>query len=115
LFTRPNERKALRRSFRSSGFRIPLKDYSAAALEASRVGWFRNMARKRWFKEKTYDLSIAELVREASNLSQIYQRDFEERACRARTLTGFDRKRAITKLRYLSSRLLLQERWLPPS
>ena len=104
--TRTDAVKTLENLFLDNGFRIPLKDYSVTAAEAFRVNWFRNLASFQWFKPKVIEVSESEILRTSSWFQELYEEEFLKISGEVSLLEGYQRKRAISRLRYLMARLL---------
>ncbi len=106
LLLNPEQGEALQSAFRSESFRIPVRDYSAAAREGSFLERVFRFAKRYWFRAKTQALSIESLLLRARLLRRKYKMEFRNLIESAAGLSGFARKRRIPQLRWRAGILI---------
>jgi hypothetical protein len=106
LIKYPDQRDLLVKAIRESGMRLPVRDYSAIVREANNVAWYSRMAKFKWFRKKVQETSIESVITIAKTLEKTYRTEFERLISEAPSLTGYERKRCIPKVRFCLSRLL---------
>ncbi len=105
LLANPESHLQLHETFRSEGFRIPVRDYSSAIYERSYLEGVKRWASRRWFRRKLGEVSIDTLLHQARWLRGSYETEFKELCDGLSKVSAFERKRRIPKLRYRAGRL----------
>lgn len=108
LVLQPSLRSSLASMFASEGFRIPLPDYS---IEASEAGYqnrlFSLLELKPWLLKAIFRQSTPNnLLLSAKILRSSYLAQLSRVLETGTRIAGYDRKRAIPKIRYFAGRLL---------
>lgn len=95
-------------SFAAEGFRMPLQDYSVVVTEASyRQRISDSLHRHPWLLKTIFKQTTLEnLLSSAQRLRKEYTARLDELLAAAPNILGYERKRAIPKIRYFSGRLL---------
>lgn len=106
LLLHPEERVNLHKAFLSEEFRIPVRDYTNAVHERSNLERLRSLPPQNWFRRKSQEITIETLMKHARVLRNIYDQKFRSLIDGAKALSGLDRKRHISKLRYYAGRLI---------
>jgi hypothetical protein len=106
LILHPEEQATLKGAFREEGFRIPIRDYSNAVFERSFLERLGQLAKRNWFRRSAQNVSITSLLENARLLRDRYLERFEQLLDQTIDSSGYDRKRAIPKLRYRAGRLV---------
>ncbi|WP_071266572.1 hypothetical protein, partial [Marinobacter sp. AC-23] len=106
LLYKPSLKDELHRAFSANGISLPLLDYESAVAESSFIERTYDWAsRYRWARRQIEKISVASLVRQAlwarKEYSEALKRHLEKMP-----VSGFERKRAIPKLRYFAGRLI---------
>jgi hypothetical protein len=97
LLMHPESREELQRVFRQEDFRVPVHDYTGTVHEASAAERILALAKRRWFRRKSQQITIESILDQAKYLRGAYTRGFLRLAEGAETLTEFDRKRRIPR------------------
>jgi hypothetical protein len=106
LILQPEQREELHKMFLEHGFRIPVRDYSVATREPDFLDRILRFAPKNWFRRKAQAVTPAQLINQATRLRDHLDGEFRQLFDGAEVLTGFERKRRQTKLRYCAARLV---------
>jgi hypothetical protein len=106
LLQHPGDHEMLREAFGEKGFRIPIRDYSSVIREQEFVQQILRLAPWNWFKKRMRSLSVSGLIASAENLREDLYIEFQQASDGASILTGFERKRRISKIRYCIARLV---------
>lgn len=104
LLLNPAERNSIQTAFRAEGFRIPVIDYSAAVHERDGLERIRNHIGKAWRRHQMRGISANTLIAHAVGLRQQCEADLNK-FLGQKSVSGFDRKRLIPRLRYLSGQV----------
>lgn len=104
LLLNPAERNTIQAAFRAEGFRIPVIDYNAAVHERDALERIRNNMWRAWRRHKMRGTSAKTLIAHAVGLRQQCEGDLNK-CLTEKPVSGFDRKRLIPKLRYLSGQV----------
>lgn len=105
LLKEPDEVEKLQADLVQLGVRLPFRDYSAAVQEAPFLRRFQQLWEEGWFRKKFRALNSAELVARALRLRESYLEEFRHLAGLMPQLEGYQRKRLVPKLRYVTARL----------
>lgn len=106
LFYMPKERENLKNAFRDEGYRIPVRDYSIMARDRNFIGHISYWAKSSWFRSKLHAITIKSLLDQARTLRNSYEMEYRNLVDGANSLSGFERKRRVTKLRFHAGRLI---------
>lgn len=106
LLQYPEQRENLHRALRSEGFRIPVRNYSSIIRERDFAISLQRLAPWNWFRRKVRHLSIEGIVDLAKRLRDRLDNDFHQLNYGVSNLTGYERKRRLSKLRYCVARLI---------
>ncbi|CAG0987680.1 hypothetical protein ANRL3_02553 [Anaerolineae bacterium] len=106
LLFNPESYEIIREKFIENGFRIPFRNYNAAIQERDYTDRIIYLFKKQWFRRKLSSISIGDLMLRATSIRNECDAKFRELLRNANTLTGFNRKRCIPKLRYCAGRLI---------
>ena len=90
----------------SAGFRLPIRDYTTSVRETAFIDRLRTWVSRRWWRLVGQDATVDRIVRLATRLRERYLSQLIGLAARTATTTGFERKRLIPRLRYLSGRMV---------
>lgn len=104
LTSAPQRRADVKRAFQREGFRLPVPDYSGAVHEATYIAKLESLLRLAWFKKKRR--SLDEVVAEGRVLRDRYLDEIEELLTGLHEKRGYERRRAIPKVRYRAGRLV---------
>ncbi|HEU5081306.1 MAG TPA: RNA-directed DNA polymerase [Opitutaceae bacterium] len=106
LMLYPDVREYLRAQFQEHGIRIRPLDYSEVEQERSYLTRTATLLKRRWFRRKTRSLAMLPVVAECLALRKQYFSDAQNLLSRFNQLDGFERKRSLYRLRFLTSRLV---------
>lgn len=102
----PDVREYLRAQFQENGIRIRPLDYSEVEHERLYLTRIATLMRRLWFRRKMRRLVMLPVVAEGLALRAQYLAEAQELLPRFDRLEGFERKRALYRLRFLTSRLV---------
>lgn len=106
LLIRPDDGEELIAVLRENGFRLPIKAYQTAVLDASAFERVRQLKLWGWFLTKSRGLSIEKIISKATSLREKIEHQTRELLFADATTSDFQRKRRVTKLRYRLGRSL---------
>jgi hypothetical protein len=106
LLQHPEDTELLHNAFLQEGFRIPVRDYSSVIREQDFAHQMLRYAPWNWFRRKAQSLSVPTIVQLAKGLRNRLDDEFQQILQGAASLTGYERKRRISKLRYCIARLV---------
>lgn len=106
LVAYPQKREELVRSFNENGINIPLLDYSQVVMESTYLERLSDWVRHRWISRSIRGLTVEMLVKSALAARETYQNGMKLLLAQNPTVTGFERKRLIPKLRFFAGRLI---------
>ncbi len=106
LLQHPEHKELLHNAFLQEGFRIPVRDYSSVIREQDFAHQMLRFAPWNWFRRKAQSLSVPVIVQLAKGLRSRLDVEFQQILEGAASLTGYERKRRISKLRYCIARLV---------
>jgi hypothetical protein len=106
LVLTPSAREEMQRHFLEEGMRIPLLDFSQAAVERPFMESFTFWIHTGWFRRLLSRHSISTLISDAKTLRRQYYNVIKLGLEQIEGLGPFDKKRLIPKLRYAAGRLL---------
>jgi len=93
-------------SVAAEGFRLPIPDYEIAVREASSFEKVRRLGLWGWLRVKTKSISIDSVLRDASRLSNRLTEETLAMLSEEENSDRFQRKRAVSKIRYRLGRLI---------
>jgi hypothetical protein len=105
LVAHPGEGPMVQAALQDEGVRLPVLDYANAIRERSYLMRLRELAAYRWFRSRVRRRALLDLIDQMKNLRETYHREAQVLLDKVETLDGYDRKRAIPKLRYRLGRL----------
>lgn len=107
MLANPYKVTELKDAFRDAHIRIPVLDYSNIANESTYLERFQDWMRKyKWAKRSVREITIESLVLQAGKCEREFYDELDAFLMGASSLSVFERKRAVPKIRYLSGRLL---------
>jgi hypothetical protein len=106
LLQNPDQREVLHEALLSEGLRLPVRDYSSVVREQDFARHILRLAPWNWFRRKTQQLSLPGIVELAKRLRDRLDGEFQQLFEDAVILTGYERKRRLSKLRYCIARLI---------
>jgi hypothetical protein len=89
-----------------AGFRLPIRDYTTSVHETAFLDRLRTWVSRRWWRLVGQDATVDRIVMLATRLRERYLGQLIGLAVRTSTAVGFERKRLIPRLRYLSGRMV---------
>jgi hypothetical protein len=106
LLQHPHDRDLLHSAFSRDGFRIPVRDYSTVAREERFAHQILKWAYQTWFRRNAQKLSVPGIVELARTVRDRLECEYQRLFDGAVNLTGYERKRRVSKLRYCAARLV---------
>lgn len=104
LILKPEIYRSISDAFLAVDIRLPLLDYERAVREATSFARVRELGLWHWLWGKFRGTSVDSLIEKALGLRITILKELLERLERDQALEGFDRKRAITQLRFRLNR-----------
>lgn len=105
ILANPQQVPAVQAVLRDNGLRLPVLDYAHAVRERSYLSRFRELSVFRWFRSRVRRRGVDAVLEQAKSLREVYHREAQELLDKMGALEGYERKRAIPKLRYRAGRL----------
>lgn len=103
LTSAPDRHDEVQRAFLNEGFRMPVPDYTGAVREKPYVQRLRELIPLPWFRGKQRNLN--DLIVEGGVLRDRYLRESEALLSTIASLTAYERRRVLPRLRYYAGRL----------
>ena len=106
LLQHSEHKEFLHDAFLQEGLRIPVSDYSSVIREQDFAQQMLRFAPWNWFRRRAQSLSVPMIVELATKLRDRLGVDFSRLIDGAESLTGYERKRRLSQLRYCIARLV---------
>ncbi len=101
----PEQHLHIQAALRQAGFRLPIPDYRGAIREKFYADRLMKLWTQPWFRSRERKPNISTLIHEAKLLKERYYQESQKLLETLQVAVGYERKRALPKLRYRAGRL----------